>query len=987
MLSRRNSDTETRLRRARSSASVNRRRSIHSISESIDPETSQQHALVAAQIAMERAHGRASTEMGRPHSLSRADSHASRCSARNTPRGAGVRLAETSELHRQRSVLQNKSADSAPPYNLAPARSSQYPSAISITHSANEYALPEQYGAQPSSYRKLRKARSMFTPGSRAFGHQPFTPRSIASRMSLHSESRFDSESHGSLKNGLRRSVSFLRNSGGSISRTFKKDYFQGNNDKEVVQMARSQYAREQGYQRSEQPLSSSFSRRAKRPQKALRKTVRSSRTTDFGDAVSSPLQLSAEPDSFGSKTRSFSHGLRQKISKLFGRSAHGNEQFPVQHFEASRPHFGDYAASGNVPSQSDDPYSFEDISADRNNLEDTLPDMSSQDGILRSMRSADDLIDPRSRVTSWTNSTAGQSTVADRSPVERKRLSVIQENGGPHQPSSSAGMHKDGIGLFQNPLRTRTDSGRVHAPIDSQRVYSALLKRLDRVESLSPDRNAPKDASEPVRKILNLENANGIRASQTIRAVPMSGSHRAVSTECDPQEQGGEKPSSNKYAFNSDSAASSPQHVAEDDCIARSQRCTSISNKTKSDHVTLPEHALIAQKEQACSDEDTSSVIISRRHPEESITSASIYSRTTSGDTPILAATQSSAEGEIKNNGARLVSRGRWPADPASLTTDASWTASNNIPNTLDRHIFDLQRQNPARHHIRESAQIGGDDDEASIASRLARIPAGGRRLFDSTTPTKSKPRIHQPAATNDHLQRFELREVSPNNSHTEPRQSPERFIPARQNWNKLRLNLKPIGNDENKRLDGSASRLRLKVSQRSSEPVRGEEETSSSSCSSHRQSYETESDRASRYAKLRVHQTPTHERMLRDRSPVAVQRQTEPCEGNESGFAGEKGLQNTSRKFSGSPFDHDGSHASTTSEARSSGPERPYYADDEGSVNGKENEEVHGLGTEAKFWNSKRLVSNFLRSRRNEREREVSAASAASGGTGAFL
>ncbi|KEF61867.1 uncharacterized protein A1O9_03439 [Exophiala aquamarina CBS 119918] len=68
--------------------------------------------------------------------------------------------------------------------------------------------------------------------------------------------------------------------------------------------------------------------------------------------------------------------------------------------------------------------------------------------------------------------------------PLDRNRLSVIKEDGGPHQPSSSAGRHIGGVSLFQEPLQSTTSEGRPLLPIDSQRVYSALIKRIEQEEA-----------------------------------------------------------------------------------------------------------------------------------------------------------------------------------------------------------------------------------------------------------------------------------------------------------------------------------------------------------------------------------------------------------------------------------------------------------------------------------------------------------------------
>lgn len=102
----------------------------------------------------------------------------------------------------------------------------------------------------------------------------------------------------------------------------------------------------------------------------------------------------------------------------------------------------------------------------------------------LRPSSSRDSLhSNARSRVTSWTNSSMTGSVALRSGPLDRNRLSVIKEDGGPHQPSSSAGRHIGGVGIFQEPLPSTTNDGQTLLSIDSQRVYSALIKRIKKEE------------------------------------------------------------------------------------------------------------------------------------------------------------------------------------------------------------------------------------------------------------------------------------------------------------------------------------------------------------------------------------------------------------------------------------------------------------------------------------------------------------------------
>ena len=95
MLSRGASNASTR---SKSSASANRRRNEPLVKDTIDPETARHDAMTAAQIAMDRASERASTEMRRSSELSRNQSNASGQGVGATPRSQNIRFTDPVEL-------------------------------------------------------------------------------------------------------------------------------------------------------------------------------------------------------------------------------------------------------------------------------------------------------------------------------------------------------------------------------------------------------------------------------------------------------------------------------------------------------------------------------------------------------------------------------------------------------------------------------------------------------------------------------------------------------------------------------------------------------------------------------------------------------------------------------------------------------------------------------------------------------------------------
>ena len=994
MISRTNSDAGTRLRRAKSSASVTQRRSIHCTSESIDPEISRQHALIASHIAMERASERASADSRRPIDLSRADSAASRSKARLTPRSGPLRFTDSAELHRQRSLHPINGPNLKSSINMPLDSSYQH----SVGPSFSEFGGPEQYGAQPSSYRKLHKAKSLLIPNSRASDIHQIAHRSTVSRRSLRSDYRSTGDPRAGLILGFRRSISFLKESGGNISRTFKKSHADSDSHDEAIQMARDHFLQSlaEGQQEnlSEKPTSI-FSLRNKRQQKPFRKTVRSTRTTDFGNAISSPAQCVQEKETLvGSESGVFPRSFRHRMNKLFRRSMNNFEGVPTQHLNASRPHFRHYEARDNTTKSNqidlgeDGHYNadFHLCSAPNGDQQASAPEIPSPQGSLRSMRSAESLSNSKSRVTSWTNSIADQ-TIADRLPVERKRLSVIQEFGGPHQPSSSAGMHKDGILAFQNPLRNQTSSGRVHAPVDSQRLYSALVKRLDEVQE---DHHCNSSQEEPAPQEVQpcFLYPEGVRASRTIRAVPVFGPQYNLTVDNSIRECSSESMPSQKYTFKDVSVPSSPQQMAQITNTIQQPWNSSFhdanlpeSPKPSAKNPCRPnsfKSSLIGCQNRADVDEDTSSVVVSRKDLDGSITSASIYSRTTSGKSPNLSAHEISSKGGKKPTS--TIDERIWQADPANMLQDADPGFVPDWKTKINNQILSMRRRGSNRSHYREKAQIG-DEEDTSIGTRQIRhAPPGGRPIFDMAVDTSHvKPYTRQPSTTGDNLPMLELKEV-PRNTYPEPRQSSEHFTPARAHWKR---------NDENKRLDPKPStyRLRLKASQLSLNSATAHSSAGSSSDSGGRtpppQSSSLKIRKAVSYAKV----TPPamSRRGFCPQSQIALAAQDRPSSRNESESVERKGtfVLSPSRPFESELVyrypalgEDDGAGSST---------EKMDYANDEAGQSGRDE---HPRLPLPGFLSRKRMVSNFLKSRRREREgiRDGSGASVGSG-AGAFL
>lgn len=159
MLSQFDNDTHHRIRRSKSAASVKERRKNPIVSEPLNPETGRAHAIIAAHRAIDRSRASASTS----DDLHRSESSVSKSSARLVHKRHAGSDTGSSDLRRQRSVLQGSDTQLAASLPM-PKKSNQ---ARGLGYHYTQPALSEfgaNYEGEPSSYRRLRKAKSVLNP-------------------------------------------------------------------------------------------------------------------------------------------------------------------------------------------------------------------------------------------------------------------------------------------------------------------------------------------------------------------------------------------------------------------------------------------------------------------------------------------------------------------------------------------------------------------------------------------------------------------------------------------------------------------------------------------------------------------------------------------------------------------------------------------------------------------------------------------------------
>ena len=347
----------------------------------------------------------------------------------------------------------------------------------------------------PSSYRRIRKSKSMYTPRKApSILFTNGTPPAKASHSISNDQlpGRFY----------FCKSPSFLR--GGTDYKS--RDNHEVETRDAAIQMARDQYLRQLQEQRLKERPSFLNPVKRRRSQKAFRKTVRTSSTNSYGSAISSSDQqaVKANPSQgLGRKARDLSLSLKDKLKKVFQKSSQTEGIIPTQQVDATRAHFRDYLPATSGVGQDYKPVSPQNgsilrINSRTSSLHSATPqyDKVNREGSIRSLRSDGSLNNGRSRVTSWTNSTVANTMTMRDILMDKKRLSIIKEKGGPHQSSQQTRpdvTSSDGrYAVFRKPLRSISGGGRVTGPVNSQRVYSALMRKLE--QKIPPARRGEVD-------------------------------------------------------------------------------------------------------------------------------------------------------------------------------------------------------------------------------------------------------------------------------------------------------------------------------------------------------------------------------------------------------------------------------------------------------------------------------------------------------------
>lgn len=484
--------TKDRLRRTKSARSVRKSRPPSVPPDPFDPELAKRQATTAASLAMTRSSKRPSTDSRR--SYDRLGGPGSVGVPQGRRRSGSIQFTDDNASVSHASVANGPAESSV-------GNSEHYQSPSAALPPITEFGgLDGRNSSQPSSYRRLRKAKSMFSTRYR--------PAHSSYGMSSPRDGTDDGMSEAPLpQRTLRRSMSFLR--GGHPSKSIRHAKSQDAS----IQLARAQFlqnAEEYGAQEKQAALQVP---KLRRDHKRFRKTFRTTSAPGLDAAgVPSWSGESRVPRLHG-RARNISHSIKNRIKRALGLSRPPEEPSPVQ--------------ASPVPSQ----YGHDDQLGEPVFDPEYMPDdnhrysiglegggLSRAPTVMRN-RSSESLATSKSRVTSWADSTI--NTIAMRKAADGNSLSIIDEydniNRMPQQtPNSLRYGPSQG-----SPQSTKSRAARQGRSVDSQRLYSALMKRIGRGNIHTPEEGVAYGAVKEHRLVPErTSSAYSRRSRNTVRQV-----------------------------------------------------------------------------------------------------------------------------------------------------------------------------------------------------------------------------------------------------------------------------------------------------------------------------------------------------------------------------------------------------------------------------------------------------------------------------------
>lgn len=660
------------LRRPKSTRSIRRNRRSSFVSEPFDPGVARLQATAAASQAMRRSNERSSMESKRSYDRIGGPENLAVPSRRRPLDSPSVRGKEDNEDGSSLSAacyVQNQDT---------------YPVSLGAI---NEFGgLDGRIASLPSSYRRLRKARSMFSTRQPTVSRLPQGISSEAFGCGPRTSHEGSMQTTPRMQSSLRRSMSFLRGSGvQQPSRPIRHAQSQDAS----IQLARSQFSQ------SRKPSLTNL--KPRREHKPFRRTFRSVSGSAMDDSTGTPhSEKSKSSARIHGKARTFSSTIKKGLKRVLGISKSPEEHVSASDLPGDPPQWDDFQSS---TAENQEYAAGSDF--DSSPVQEYSP---ARPPTMRSARSNNSLATSRSRVTSWADSTA-VPTITNRKSGDRNPLAIINEN----EVQTPGGRSSQG-------------SPRPNMSVDGQRLYSALMKHIGRNQTDDGDEDISLGRVKEHRPIP--ERASSLhtcRSRQTIRHVPSDDSlasplsfATANGSRASPVKQRSRQ--SNRHGYHSRSPQSAVYDRFDDSSSVRRQ----------------PADSLFAIGED--SGDDSSSVIVDRSKNEKQEDSPSVYSRATSSDAEDMAPPPASPPPkQIEEPGMAMIyeSQRSVYSSPKRPTTNSSSAGAA----TPTRSSADWQRwiksqmerieANETRGHYREKAQIDdNDEDDVNTIHSLALSP-----------------------------------------------------------------------------------------------------------------------------------------------------------------------------------------------------------------------------------------------------------------------
>lgn len=501
----------------------------------------------------------------------------------------------------------------------------------------------------PSSYRRLRKAKSMFSTRYR--------PSLGAGGTTSPREGIDGRISDPPLQNRtLRRSTPFLRGSRSS------KAMRHARSQDASIQLARAQFLQSAEEQAEQMRRSSIVPPKPRHEHRGFRKTFRTTSAPglpELDDARSPSWTAQPKSTGFHGRARTLSQTIKSRIKRALGMSR--QEPDPIQSSPASQ-------SQGAITEPGLDPdYMHESNHQSHGSVMDYIQGDSKTQTVQRT-RSSDSIATSNSRVTSWADSTAA-NTIAMRKAGDGHSLSIIEEYDDIHQMAQ----------------HTPPGKGRT---VDSQRLYSALMKRIGRANMQTNDGAVYGEVKEHRLIPERTSSAYSHRSKRTVRHI---GSNESVIS-----------PRSFATAT-SDTRPPTRQSRCQSRHMLPTIRSGQSCERDRYDNGEI-------------SDDDTGSVIVSRRDPDVEPYSPSVYSRTTITPAKKERAVASGSLGSEEPGMVTILSSQR-TAYSSPKRMAGSRSPGVPIQPSADWHqwisseIARIEAAPPTRDHYRENAQIVDDD------------------------------------------------------------------------------------------------------------------------------------------------------------------------------------------------------------------------------------------------------------------------------------